>query len=244
MRTDYPELFLDDATVDRYREVVYAQGSYAAAISARQRTFLRELVSREFAAPPAHHDFACGTGRALLMLTDLVGEAHGYDVSPAMLRAATDAGCTARLHQVSAAGPVPAPAATAGPALVTMLRLLLNAAPEVRDRALAFAAAALPTPDSGLLVVENHGRTRSVRHLGAWRRRGAAWFAELSDGEVADLLGRYGFRIVQRRGCALTSRGLHRRPVLRGLARAVDDRLAHRLPGIATDVLYVARRTG
>ncbi|BCJ26125.1 methyltransferase domain-containing protein [Actinocatenispora sera] len=243
MRTDYPNLFLDDTVVDRYRDVVYAKGGYAAAISARQRAFMRELVVREFTAPPVHHDFACGTGRALLMLGDLVSSAHGYDVSPAMLRAARDAGSTAELHRVAIEGPAPAPAPTAGPALVTMFRLLLNAAPAVRDRALAFAAAALPTAESGLLVLENHGRSPSLRHLSARRRRGEAWFAELTDTEVTDLLARHGFRLVGRRGCALTSRGWYRRRALRGPARLLDDRLAHRLPAVATNVLYLARRT-
>jgi SAM-dependent methyltransferase len=242
VRTDYPNLFLDDTVVDRYRDVVYAKGGYAAAISARQRAFLRELVAREFATPPVQHDFACGTGRALLMLDDLVSSAHGYDVSPAMLRAARDAGSTAELHRVPIEGPTPEPARTEGPALVTMFRLLLNAAPAVRDRALAFAAAALPTAEAGLLVLENHGRSPSLRHLGARRRRGEAWFAELTDGEVTDLLARHGFRLVGRRGCALTSRGWYRRPGLRGIAGLLDDRLAHRLPAVATNVLYLARR--
>ena len=243
MRTDYPDLVLDDAVGDRSRDVVYAEGGYAAAISARQRAYLRALVDREFAAPPVQHDFACGTGRALAMLADLVSAGHGYDVSPAMLRAARDAGSTAELHLVPPDGPAPAPAEAGGPALVTMFRLLLNAAPEVRDRALGFAAAALPTAESGLLVLENHGRSRSMRHLAAHRRRGQAWFAELSDAEVTGLLTAHGFRVVARRGCALTSRGWYRRRALRGPARLLDDRLAHRLPGLATDVLYVARRT-
>lgn len=243
MRTDYPELFRDAAVVTKYENVVYRPGGYSAAISARQRDLLRSLVRRSFAEPPVQHDFACGTGRALLMLADVVRAGHGYDVSPAMLRGARDAGCTADLHLVPPDGPVPAPAHAGGPALVTMFRLLLNASPEVRDRALAFAAAALPHRDTGLLVLENHGRRRSLRHLGRWRHRRDPWFAELSDRDVRELLARHGFELVAVHGFALTTRAWYDVPVLRAIAGLADTYVAPRLPSLASDVLYVARRT-
>src|SRR3712207_8603476 len=47
----------------------------------------------------------------------------------------------------------------------TMFRLLLNVDDAVRDRAIAFAAKALPDADAGLLIVENHGSADSLRHL-------------------------------------------------------------------------------
>jgi predicted TPR repeat methyltransferase len=243
MRTDYPLIFQDSDAVAKYEHVVYAPGSYSSAISRRQRIFLRELVDAEFDRPPVHHDFACGTGRALRMLSDLAAEAHGYDVSAAMLDAATESGVRGELHLIDVTGPAPRPAPTAGPALVTVFRLLLNVSPEVRDRAMAFAAAALPVPGSGLLVVENHGRRRSLRHLTARRHRGDSWYAELSDVDIKDLLARHGFEIVARHGFALTTRGWYHRRTLRGLARRVDDRLAGPLSGLCTDVLYVARRS-
>lgn len=243
MRTDYPLIFQNSDAVAKYEHVVYAPGSYSSAISRRQRAFLRELVDARFDRPPAHHDFACGTGRALRMLSDLVAEAHGYDVSAAMLDAATESGVRGRLHLIEQTGATPRPAPAAGPALVTIFRLLLNASPEVRDRALAFAAIALPAPESGLLVVENHGRRRSLRHLTARRHRGQSWFAELSDVDVENLLARHGFEIVARHGFALTTRGWYHRRSLRGIARLVDDRLAGPLSGLCTDMLYVARRS-
>ncbi|GAA4205262.1 methyltransferase domain-containing protein [Actinocatenispora rupis] len=242
MRTDYPELFRDDAAVSKYENVVYRPGGYSASISARQRDVLRGQIRRWFPEPPVQHDFACGTGRALLMLADLVCAGHGYDVSPAMLRGARDAGCTADLHLVPPDGPVPMPARTTGPTLVTMFRLLLNATEPVRDRALAFAAAALPHRDSGLLVLENHGRSRSLRHLGRWRHRGDPWFSELSDRTVRDLLARHGFELVGTYGFALTTPAWYKTAVLRAPAGLLDTYLAPRLPSLSTDVLYVARR--
>ncbi len=109
--------------------------------------------------------------------------AHGYDVSPAMMARANELGRTATWHTV------PRTAGTdAGgrrlPAIVTVFRLLLNVPPDVRDRAVKFAAAALPDAPSGLLVVQNHGNRRSLRHLRSRRRADREWFQELSDGEV------------------------------------------------------------
>jgi len=129
---------------------------------------------------------------------------------------------------------------------VTMFRLLLNVPDEVRDRAIAFAAAALPTADAGLLVVENHGNRSSLRHLRHRRRTGQPWFAELSHEEVAALLTRHGFQIVQRRGFAMVTQGWYGRRWLRPLAQVLDG-AAGRIPALsryAVNVLYVARRTG
>lgn len=259
MRTDYTEVFQDTDAVTRYQRVVYAPGTWASAVSARQQRFLRALAAREFVAPPVLHDFACGTGRVLRALDGHVRAAHGYDSSAEMLALAADT--SAQLHVVDADGTVPVPAPTDGPALVTVFRLLLNAPPVLRDRALTFAAAALPTPAGGLLVVENHGNRSSLRHTsrrlreflhpasrrprGHHRARRDAWFAELSHVEVADLLSRHGFTVVERRGFALLPQGAYRRRWFRPVARAIDA-VATRLPGltrVSTDVLYVARRS-
>jgi SAM-dependent methyltransferase len=245
VRTDYTEVFQDADAVTRYQRVVYAPGTWASVVDARQRRFLRALVARRFEAPPVLHDFACGTGRVLRALAGRVAAAHGYDTSVEMLAGAGDT--EAQLHVVDPDGPVPAPIPTDGPALVTIFRLLLNAPPDLRDRALSFAAAALPTPASGFLIVENHGNRRSLRHAARRLRRTArqkSWFAELSHAEVADALSRHGFEIIERRGFTLLPQGAYRRRWLRPLARLIDT--TTRLPALAaisTDVLYVAQRT-
>jgi predicted TPR repeat methyltransferase len=245
MRTDYAEVFQSDEAVDKYERVVYAPETYSTAVSGRQRAFLRRLVRREFTARrPVQHDFACGTGRAIKLLHGVVRAAHGYDVSAQMLAKAQEAGVYAKLHQVDGEGPVPEPATVDGPALVTVFRLLLNAPKDVRDRAIAFAAKILPEAESGLLVVENHGNRSSLRHLRHRSNRANLWFAELHHAEVEQLLARHGFEVVQRRGFALCPAGAYRREWLRPVARRADDLAARSasLSGVATDVLYVARR--
>jgi SAM-dependent methyltransferase len=237
---DYTKVFQDADAVEKYQNVTYAPASYASRINNRQRAYLRGLVQREFGGrAPVQHDFACGTGRAIRILHGLVRAAHGYDTSAEMM-AAAKIGTRADFHQVTADGPVPSPVEAGGPVIVTVFRLLLNVDDAVRDRALAFAAKALPTSEAGVLVVENHGNTSSMRHLRARRHSGKRWFAELSHAQVADLFARHGFEIVARRGLSMLTPSLH----AYGLAR-VADAAARQLPGAdayAVNVLYTARR--
>jgi SAM-dependent methyltransferase len=246
MRTDYAEIFQSTAAVDKYDQVVYAPKTYSTAVSARQRSYLRRLVRREFPERrPVQHDFACGTGRAIRLLHGVVRAAHGYDTSGAMLTKARDSGVYAKLHEIPFDGPVPEPATVDGPALVTVFRLLLNVTPEVRDRAIAFAGKILKTPEDGLLVVENHGNRSSLRHLRHRRHKGNDWFAELGHDEIAELFDRHGFTLVERRGFAVCPAGAYDRSWSRPLAWRVDDVAARidALTDVSTDVLYVARRS-
>jgi SAM-dependent methyltransferase len=241
LTTDYTEVFRDAEAVEKYEHVTYAPDSYASRINERQQAYLRRVVHREFAGEtPVQHDFACGTGRAIRTLHGLVRAAHGYDTSAEMMKKAAEVGSQARWHQVPTAGPVPDPVDAGTPAIVTMFRLLLNVDDSVRDRALAFAAKVLRTHADGLLVVENHGNSSSLRHLRARRHSGERWFAELSHEQVDQLLARHGFEIVERRGFSMLTQSLHANP----LARAADAAV-RALPGtggFAVNVLYTARR--
>jgi SAM-dependent methyltransferase len=241
LTTDYTKVFQDTEAVEKYETVTYAPDSYASRINERQRDYLRTLVRREFGPDaPVQHDFACGTGRAIRTLHGLVREAHGYDTSAEMMAKAAEVGSRASWHQVPMDGPVPSPEPAGEPVIVTMFRLLLNVDDTVRDRAMAFAAKALPNRDSGILVVENHGNAGSLRHLRARRHRGERWFAELSHEQVEKLFQRHGFELVERRGFSMLTPGLHDNPV----ARAADAAM-RRLPGsdaYAVNVLYTARR--
>jgi len=244
MRRDYTQVFQDDAAAAKYDWVVYQPGSYSSDINARQRRWLRALVRHHFPEPPVQHDFACGTGRAIAALAGLVEQAHGYDTSAQMLNQARAAGIDADLWLVPDSDAQPRQVRSTAPALVTVFRLLLNSPQAVRDTALRFATAVLDRPEDGLLLLENHGNLASVRHLSRSRHTGNAWFAELSHEEVVDLLDRYGFDVVERRGFALLPPGAYARRWLRPLARRCDD-LASRiglLAGVCVNVVYVARR--
>lgn len=247
MRTDnYTEIFQDTTAVEKYEHVVYAPDSYSSAVNRRQRAFLRALVKREFPyRRPVQHDFACGTGRAIKLLQGLVRSAHGYDTSPAMLAKAGEVTGNTHLHLVEPDGPVPDPAAVDGPAVVTVFRLLLNAGPGVRERAVQFAAEVLPDANAGLLVIENHGNRHSLRHLRHRHKVDQPWYAELSHDEVTELLARYGFTVVRQRGFALFPQGWYGRRWLRPVVSLLDDVCGRFgvLSRYAVTVLYVARRT-
>jgi hypothetical protein len=244
MRADYTEVFRDPKAAEKYADETYAAGTFSSVVSQRQEEWLRGFVAEAFDSPPVHHDFACGTGRAMRMLRGLVTQSHGYDTSEAMISKARRLDTPGVMHLVSETGPLPSD--DSSPALVTMFRLLLNASPAVRDRAMEFAAGMLPDRESGLLVAENHGNTGSLRHLKSVfaKPESAAWFAELSHQEVVDLFDRHGFEVVTRQGFTMLTQGFYRRAPLRWLAPALDDAMSRRPAAAryATDVLYVARR--
>jgi hypothetical protein len=246
VRADYTEIFKDEATVEKYQHVVYAPDSYASAINKRQRFYLRRLVKRAFPyRRPVQHDFATGTGRAIRLLHGLVRGAHGYDTSEPMLLKASEVGAYAELHHICSTGEIPEPVTVEPPVIVTIFRLLLNVEDDVRERAVGFAAKALRNYDAGLLVVENHGNRQSLRHLRHTRHVGSPWFAELDHVEIAELLDRHGFTVVERRGFALFSRGWYGHGWLRPLASFLDDAAARTgwFSRWSVNVLYVARRT-
>ncbi|WP_211354534.1 class I SAM-dependent methyltransferase [Stackebrandtia albiflava] len=244
MRADYTDVFKDPGAVAKYSEETYATGTFSSRVSERQRQWLRGFVSEAFPEPPVQHDFACGTGRAIRMLAGMVAEAHGYDTSEAMLAKAAELRTPARLHLVGATGELPVD--DRRPALVTVFRLLLNASPSVRDRAMDFAAGMLPDADAGLLVCENHGNAGSIRHLKAvfGRPDSKRWFAELSHADVMELFARHGFELVARQGFTMLTQGFYSRAPLSWLAPPLDDLASRRRwsAAAASDVLYVARR--
>lgn len=243
MTTEYTEVFQDVDAVEKYETITYAPGSYASDINKRQKAYLRSLVQRRFGGrKPVQHDFACGTGRAIRALHGMVRDAHGYDTSAEMMAKADQVGSRAHWHQIDPEGPVPNAVDAGLPAIVTMFRLLLNVDEAIRDRAIAFAAKALPDADAGVLVVENHGSANSLRHLRAGRHSGSRWFAELSHAEVEALLHRHGFEVIERRGFSMVTQSWYDRGWLRPFAKTFDAVGTRMFGRWAVNVLYVARR--
>jgi hypothetical protein len=204
--------------------------AYAAALAARERTFLRDLARRAFPQRrPVLHDFDCGHGQALRLLLGSVRTAYGYDTSSAALARARATGGYAQLRKTSTFGPPPAPISTDGPALVTVLAPR-PATPAVgRDRAIAFAAQVLPDLTAGLLVLRDHSGPHYPRQPVV---------------EIERLLTRYGFEVVERRGFTLCPPGGYAHPWLRPIAQQIDALFSRYSSAVAlaTEVLYVARR--
>ncbi|QSB06172.1 hypothetical protein [Natronoglycomyces albus] len=251
MRTDYTQVFQDPVAVAKYAENTYAPGSFSSIVSRRQEKWLRGFVRSAFPLAPVHHDFACGTGRAMRMIENEVVASHGYDTSEAMLAKARQLDSPGALHLIGESGPLPRRESIVGEhsdraALVTAFRILLNVDATVRDRVMKFAAEMLPDASSGFLILENHGNAASLRHLRAvfGRLDTRDWFSELSHACVRDLLDRHDFELVALQGFTMVTQGCYRNAPLAWMSRAVD-RVATSsslLSRLATDVMYVARR--
>ncbi len=126
---------------------------------------------------------------------------------------------------------------------MTAFRFVLNVDLHLRDQLMDFASAALPDSDAGLLLVENHGNTDSLRHLrkSVGRLDASMWFQELSHQEMRDLFARHGFELVGMQGFTLFTQGCYRAPWT-WFSKAADSVLASPLSKWATDVVYIARR--
>ncbi|MEU6859068.1 class I SAM-dependent methyltransferase [Glycomyces sp. NPDC046736] len=242
MASNYTEVFQDPTAVEKYAERTYAPGTFSSIVSGRQASWLRGFVPNAFASPPAHHDFACGTGRVSRMLAGLVSVSHGYDTSEAMLQKGRELGTPGHAHLVRPGFAVPE-TETGRQALVTAFRFVLNVDLHLRDQLMDFAAMALPDADAGLLLVENHGNATSLRHLRKTfgRLDASTWFQELSHTEMRELFDRHGFDLVGMQGFTLFTQGCYRAPWGLG-SKAADAVLASPLSRWATDVVYIARR--
>lgn len=236
--------FQDTRPIEKYRPGAYSPESYALIVSIRQRSYLRRLVRASFTdRRPVQHDYGCGTGRALRLLQGMVREAHGYDSSYEVIEAARESGLHARLHEITSDDPAPAPVPTESPSIVTVFRPLRYTPGESRGHAVEFAARALLSYDSGLLVLEQQCG-HPLRRLRRGRDRVDPWLAYPSNAQMAAVLRRYGFTIVARHACAMFPIGAYRSRLLRPLVYRLDGLLCRleALSRFAVVALFVARR--
>jgi ubiquinone/menaquinone biosynthesis C-methylase UbiE len=245
---NYSDRFQEkDAVVD-YDAKEYGAGSYSSFIWGLQRPVLEKILAdfRQTHGPVRLLDFACGTGRVIASLEPLVDAAEGIDISDNMVAVARKKCRTAQLK----VGDV-----LSQPELlqkkydvITSFRFLLNAEPELRGRVLKKLRAVVREPD-GLLVVNVHGNSRSLRHPAiAWRRwrertqNTGAMLNELSPVVTRELLWESGFQIVRQFGFGMLPPTLYRTP-LRGAAAVVDKVFAgeNRWCDRSIDLLFVCR---
>ena len=155
-----------------YETSEYGAGSYSSLVWEWQRPVLEKIVSdfrqTNKSEPVRLLDFACGTGRVLASLEPLVDAADGVDISENMVELARKKCRAARLL----VGDILTQPELLSPPydVITSFRFLLNVEPELRLRVLKKLRDVLRTPD-GLLVVNVHGNSHSLRHPAIlWRR--------------------------------------------------------------------------
>jgi SAM-dependent methyltransferase len=247
--TNYSSRFQDPASVEAYESKEYGAGSYASLIWQWQRPVLEQVI-RDFRrtqkAPVRLLDFACGTGRVLASVEALVEAAEGVDVSENMVALAR-AKCHKSRFKVGDILSQPGLLENRY-AVITAFRFLLNVEPAMRRRVLGKLREVVREPD-GLLLVNVHGNSRSLRHPAIiWRRwrEGArptgAMLHEMSPAETKALLQTSGFRIVRQFGFGILPPTLYRTP-LRRWAAAVDKLCAgdNLWRNCSIDVMFVCR---
>ena len=246
---NYSDRFQEPTAVAAYETKEYGVGSYSSFIWELQRPVLEKIVAdfRKTQADPVRLlDFACGTGRVISCLEPLVDTAEGVDISESMVAVARKKCRTARFQ----VGDI-----LSRPEMlhnnydvITSFRFLLNVEPELRSRVLKKLREVLREPD-GLLVVNVHGNSRSLRHPAiVWRRwreranKTDAMLNEMSPVETKQLLQSSGFHIVHQFGFGMLPPTLYRTP-LRGAAAVVDKVFAgeNRWSDRSIDLLFVCR---
>jgi SAM-dependent methyltransferase len=249
MPNSYSERFQDAAAVADYESKEYGAGSYSSRIWQMQRPVVEKIIADfrgERAGPVRLLDFACGTGRVISALESLVDAAEGIDISLNMVAVARE---KCRRASLRVGDILTQPELLSGKFdIITAFRFLLNVEPAVRRCVLKKLREVLCAPD-GLLIVNVHGNSRSLRHPAiVWRRRSqrsqptGAMLNEMSPAETRQLLHDCGFQIVRQFGFGVLPPTLYRTPLC-GVAAAVDDALAgeNGWKNYSIDLLFVCR---
>ena len=232
-----------------YESKEYGAGSYASSIWNWQRPVVEKTLAdfrQQSSRPIRLLDFACGTGRVISALENQVDTAVGIDISENMVAVARGKCRAAQLR----VGDILAQPELLGKNydVITAFRFLLNVEPELRAKILRRLREVVSEPN-GLLIVNVHGNSRSLRHPAIiWRRwregsqKSGAMLNEMSPTETKQLLRASGFEIVRQFGFGILPPTLYRTP-LRRLAAAADGALAgeHWWNDYAIDMLFVCR---
>jgi ubiquinone/menaquinone biosynthesis C-methylase UbiE len=228
----YSSRFQDQTAVDAYEHQEYGTGAYSSFAWQWQRPVVEKVIQefqRSRNAPARLLDFACGTGRVLSCVESLVDAAEGIDISENMVALARG---KCRKARFKVGNIISQPGLLEGRYdVVTAFRFLLNVEPSVRQQVLRKLREVITAP-GGLLLINVHGNSRSLRHPAiVWRRwwersrRSGAMLNEMSPDETKSLLHTSGFRIVRQFGFGLLPPTLYRTPLRRPVA-ALDRKFA------------------
>jgi ubiquinone/menaquinone biosynthesis C-methylase UbiE len=246
---NYSARFQAQSAVADYDAKEYAAGSYSSCIWEMQRPVLEKILAdfrRTQIRPVRLLDFACGTGRVIASVESLVDTAEGIDISENMVAVARQ---KCRLAQLKVGNILSQPEILQKEYdVITSFRFLLNVEPELRGRVLKRLREVLRKPD-GLLVVNVHGNSRSLRHPAIlwrrWRERttnSGAMLNEMSPMGTKQLLRESGFQIVRQFGFGMLPPTLYRTSLNR-VAAAMDKSFAgeNYWSDYSIDMLFVCR---
>lgn len=220
MSITYSSRFKAPEEVHSYETLEYGPGSYSMLMWDLEKDFLDTIVRAHKAQVGKLKalDFACGTGRVTQFLEPIVETIRGVDISQEMVTVARE-----RCHKaVFASGDVCTDNSLAGSGynLVTAFRFFLNTEPSLRASILAILRKAID-PKTGLLILNLHGSTRSLRHFAVLRKQRllanahgeipeSVMLNELHPAEMEFLLRSSGFEILHKAGFGLFPSGCYR----------------------------------
>lgn len=229
----YEERFQKQEQVNSYETHVYGNGSYSYFIWQIQQPVLRTILNNfrlRVGRPVRLLDFACGTGRITSFVENFADVTVGVDISPAMVEVARSKAVKTKFI----VGDILSDCDLLQPSydVITSFRFLLNAPADMRRRVLQRLREVIQKPD-GLLIVNVHGNSHSIRHpVIAWKRwrlaRGKIgnelelMLHEMSPAEAKQLLSETGFEIIEQIGFGVMPGVLYRTP-LRGIASVIDQ---------------------
>jgi len=251
----YSNRFQSSSDVAAYESEEYSATSYSSCIWRLQQPVLAAALARFGAQHQGQDlrllDFACGSGRILSFIEGLVAHATGVDISAGMAEVARQ---KCKKAEVRVGDILQQRELLQGPYdVITSFRFLLNVESDLRHKALRRLREVIRAPD-GLLVVNVHGNSSSLRHPAIWWKRRQKKSApaapdiaplmlnEMSLAETRTLLSDCGFEVVEMLGFGVLPPTLYRTP-LRGLALAVDRFFAERrwLTSWSVDLMFICR---
>ena len=240
---DYRKSHVSKDKGARY-DALYAPGS---ALAFYCDHFERPYIEAQFARVQKERgggrylDFACGTGRILAVGAAYFDDTVGIDVSEAMT---TIARTKTPRAQIVEADVLTQPVDVGTFDVVTLFRFLLRAG-VLRDDILDWLRGVIR--DDGILIVNNHRNAHSVRgmtyRIGHTIRPDGFENELLTDREVAALLRRHGFDVVEAYGFGTVPSFRGRLLLPRWLLLALERRLSRsrRLMRFAKNRIYVCR---
>ncbi|MBW2084138.1 MAG: class I SAM-dependent methyltransferase [Deltaproteobacteria bacterium] len=208
--SDYRTRFLSDTVARKYDEM-YQGNSYDLWLWNKEMKILELIITKYLRNVTSirYLDFACGIGRIVSFMESRVGTAVGIDVSLPMLERAAQRVRTASLvhgditqDKNLLAGPFD---------LITAFRFFLNAQTDLRAGALE--ALRVRLADDGLLVLNIHGNSWSLRAISVVLKRllgNNESINQMSPLQVKRMLVSHGFRVVDMYGVGVLTPRLHK----------------------------------
>lgn len=192
IRRNYRSSHLFEGIGDEYDFKIYDKSSGDYYVWLREKDILNEILSEK--SFDRYMDFACGTGRILSEFEKYAKYSIGIDISEEMLEKAKKKNLKSELILGDA---IESPHLIKGKFnLITSFRFFLNADPSLRENTFKLIKSKLS--ENGLLIFNNHGNRKSLRHFIKYIKTINKYeiFNELSHEEIMDLLDKHGFHLI------------------------------------------------